>query len=84
VTVEKIVPLGKLFDKPNTAGFAMMMPVSTKGTTVNMVCGMMFLRVHNRLLYAYLYTRYEDQSSVERVMKSSESWADAILKANAE
>lgn len=84
VALEKIAPLGQIFSKTNAAGFAMMLPFAVKEKTVNMACGLIVLRVHNRLLYAYLYARYTDQASVNWIASTGEAWADAILKANAD
>jgi hypothetical protein len=47
-----------------------------------MVAGVTVLRVQNRLLYAYIYSAYKDEDSVQWVRKTSEQWADAILNAN--
>jgi hypothetical protein len=38
--------------------------------------------VKNRLLYVYVYAKYEDKSTVDWVLKTTQAWADAILKQN--
>lgn len=82
VTLDKPQQLGSIFSKPNAFGFAMVMPMASNGKSVNMVSGTALLRVKNRMIYAYLYTQYQDKSSVDWIVKTTESWADAILKAN--
>lgn len=82
VTLDKPEQLGVIFSKSNAYGFCMMMPMASSGKTVNMVSGTALLRVKNRMIYAYLYNQYEDKTSVDWVVKRTEAWADAILKAN--
>lgn len=84
VVIDKPTQLGTIFLKPNASGFAMLMPMTVDGKTVTMVGGINVVRVHNRLLFAYLYTRYDDKASIEWITKTSESWTDAILNANAQ
>jgi hypothetical protein len=82
VTLDKPIQLGALFSKPNACGFGIIQPISAAGTSVKMVAGVTLLRVQNRLLYAFLYSAYKDEDSIQWVRKTSEQWADAILKAN--
>jgi hypothetical protein len=76
------VQLGAFFSKPNTCGFGIIQQISTGGSVVKMVAGVTILRVQNRLLYTYVFSAYKDEDSVQWVRKTSEQWADAILKAN--
>jgi hypothetical protein len=82
VNLEKPVQLGVLFSKPDACGFAAVMPVSAKGNNMKMVAGVIVLRVQERLIYAYLYTRYNDEESMQWIRKTAEGWADSILAAN--
>jgi hypothetical protein len=82
VTLDEPIPLGCLFSKKDTYAMGMIMPFTREGKTTKMVAGIVFLRVQNRLLFAYLYSVYEDEDSVRWVRATSEDWADAILKAN--
>jgi hypothetical protein len=82
VNLEKPVQLGVLFSKPDACGFAVVMPVSAKGNNMKMVAGVTVLRVQERLIYAYLYTRYNDEESMQWIRKTAEGWADSILAAN--
>jgi hypothetical protein len=84
ITVDKPTQLGTIFSKPDASCFVMLMPLAANGKTVTMVAGINVVRTHNRLLFAYLYTHYEDKGSIDWIAKNSESWADAILKANAQ
>ena len=82
VTLDKVLQLGSFFNKPNAAGFGMIMPISTKDTTVKLVTSVTVLRVHDRVLFTYLCAIYKDENTVLALRKTAEQWADAILKAN--
>lgn len=82
IQMDKPLMLGTFFSKPNAQGFGMMMPVTVNNKTTNNICGALILRVKDRLLAAYIYTPYKDESSVRWVRETSEKWADAILQAN--
>jgi hypothetical protein len=82
IAIDKPVQLGAFFSKQNAYGFGMMLPMSADGKTVNMVCGATMLRTKNRLLLVYIYSEYKDEATVHWVMKTSEAWADTILKSN--
>jgi len=82
MSLDKPVQLGAFFSKPNACGFGLIQQISAAGSSVKMVAGITFLRAQNRLIYAYVYSAYKDEDSVKWVRKTSEQWADAILKAN--
>ena len=82
MTLDKPMQLGVFFSKPNACSFGIIQQISAVGSSVKMVAGITILRVQNRLLYAYIYSAYKDEDSVQWVRKTSEQWADAILKAN--
>jgi len=82
VSLDKPVTLGVFFSKPEAIGFGALMNVNSGGTTQKMVLGMSFLRARNRILYAFVYTRYTGDESVAWVRTTSEQWTNAILKAN--
>jgi len=82
VTVDKPLPLGLLFSKPNVAAFALIETVASKGPDTKVAAAIIVLRVQNRVLFLYLYNTYKDESTVQWLHKTSEDWADAILKAN--
>jgi len=82
VSVDKPVYLGVLFSKPDAHGFGMSMTGSSNGTTTTMIMGISVVRVRNRVFFAYLYKRYEDESALLWIRKASEQWADSILTAN--
>ncbi len=83
ISFDKPTPLGSLFSKPDAAGFAMIMPVSSKGVTAKMITGIIVLRLQNRVVFAYLYASYVDEATAQWIRTTGEHWADAILKANA-
>jgi hypothetical protein len=82
VSVDKPVYLGVLFSKPDAHGFGASMAYSSNGTTTKVVTGVSVIRVKNRVFFAYLYKRYEDESTLLWIRKASEQWADSILSAN--
>jgi hypothetical protein len=82
MTLDKPMQLGVFFLKTNACSFGLIQQISAAGSSVKMVAGITFLRVQNRLIYAYVYSAYRDEDSVQWVRKTSEQWADAILKAN--
>ncbi|MBS1800461.1 MAG: hypothetical protein JSS95_11600 [Acidobacteria bacterium] len=82
VALNRPVPIGAFFSKPDVFCFGMITPISSGGSSANMVSAVIILRVQNRLLYAYLDSRYEGEESLKWVRNTSEQWADAILKAN--
>ncbi|MGD0939143.1 MAG: hypothetical protein ABR905_05465 [Terracidiphilus sp.] len=80
--LDKPLPLGVFFSKPNACSFGMIEQISSADSAVKMVAGMTILKVQDRLIYAYVYSQYKDEGSVQWVRNTSEQWADAILKAN--
>ena len=82
ISFDKQVQLGGFFSKQDAYGTGIIMPVTANGNTTKVVAGIIFLRVKNRLLFAYLYNVYKDQETVQWMRKATEEWADAILKAN--
>jgi hypothetical protein len=83
VAISKPLPLGVLFSKPDAAAFAMVESVSAEGPETRMAVGIVVLRAQHRILFLYLYNTYKDESTVQWISKTSEQWADAILKVNA-
>ncbi len=79
----KPVQLGCLFSKKDAYAFGMIMPLTMgNGEKLKMGMGATVMRVRNRLLYVYLYAQYKDENTVRWLKKTTEAWANAILKAN--
>lgn len=76
------IPLGEFFSKTDACSFGVVSPASVAGTPVRMVTGFTALRVRNRLIYTYLNSTYNNDSTIQEVRKTSDEWADAILAAN--
>ena len=72
MTLDKPMQLGVFFSKPNACSFGIIQQISAVGSSVKMVAGITILRVQNRLLYAYIYSAYKDEDSVQWVRKTSE------------
>lgn len=84
VTLDKPVMLGRFFSKTDAYAFGMLVPVSSSGSTVNMLVGVSLLRVKSRVLYCYFYTEYKGDQTEPQMRTELEGWADAILSANAQ
>jgi len=50
--------------------------------SVTMIIGTAFVRVKQRLIFVYLYRRYESPDTATLIRKELETWADAILAKN--
>jgi hypothetical protein len=82
VSADKPVYLGMLFSKSEACGVGATVALSSNGVSVKMVMGLAVVRVKNRVFFAYLYKRYEDESTLLGIRKTTEQWADSILSAN--
>lgn len=75
--------LGGIFRKDNAAGYAMLLAVKQGDDRSNtMAGGMAVIRIRQRLVFAYLYRKYESPDTVSWVSKNLEVWCDAILAKN--
>jgi len=82
IVLDKPVQLGCLFSKQDAYGVGTIMPILKNGNTTRMVAGIIFLRVRNRFLFAYVYAPYKDQETIKWMRRTTEDWADAIVKSN--
>ncbi len=82
VSIGKPIQLGTFFSKPDAYSFGMISTTSNGKKSWTMVVGTTFVRVHERLLYVYLFAEYKNNETIAMVRKVSEEWADAILAAN--
>lgn len=74
--------LGRVFNKTDAIAIAMLATVNQNKATARMAIGAAFLRVKQRLVFAYLYHKYESPETVARLGKNLEAWCDAILAKN--
>jgi len=74
--------LGGIFKKDNAAGFAMLMNYKLGDHSVAMAGGTGILRVKNRLLFVYLFQKYESPDTVAQLRQGLEVWVDSILASN--
>jgi hypothetical protein len=74
--------LGGLLKKPDAAGFAMLVAYKQGDRSVTMANGIAFVRVRQRLIFAYLFRKYESPDTVIWLRKNLEPWVDAILAKN--
>jgi hypothetical protein len=74
--------LGGIFRKTDASGYAMLMALKQEDRSITMACGFGVLRVRERVLFAYLYHKYESPDTVRSLRKETETWADLILAKN--
>jgi len=74
--------LGTLSRKTDAAGIAMLMAYKQSDSSVTMAGGMAVLRIRQRLLYAYLFHKYESPHTVVWLQKNLGPWSDSILASN--
>lgn len=74
--------LGSIFQRADASGFAMLMAVKQANISDTMAVGLAVLRVKQRLVFAYLYRKYEAPETVKLLRKGLEGWADEILAKN--
>ncbi len=75
--------LGGIFRKSDAGGFAMLVAVKqADDRSATMAGGMAVLRVRQRLIFAYLYRKYESPETISWVHKTLEAWCDGILAKN--
>ncbi|MDD5644622.1 MAG: hypothetical protein PHO00_04150 [bacterium] len=82
VKLDKPEMLGQIFSITDAAAFAMIMSVKEGTKTTKMICGLCILRAKSKLLFAYVYSEYENETSVNWVCRTTENWANALVKAN--
>jgi len=82
IEIGKPAMLGTIFKKQNAAAIAMLMAFKQENRSVTMAAGIGLVRVRQRLLFTYLYRKYESADSVTWLRKSLEIWDDAILAKN--
>jgi hypothetical protein len=82
ITIDKPVQLGTLFSEPDACGFGLIALESTANESRKMATAVGIVRVQSRIIYAYLFEDYKDETTVQSLRKASEAWANAILNAN--
>ncbi len=82
-SVHHPVNLGCFFSKEDAYGYGIAAAISTGNVTDVMAVGAAVLRVKKRLLLLYLHSQYEDEGTVSWLRSATETWCDAILRANA-
>jgi hypothetical protein len=82
VTVGKPVIIGTFLSQKNAYAFGMIVPVKKDGETIKMITGCTLMRVKNRLIYLYVYVRYQNEESVHQMHRMLLGWTRAILAEN--
>jgi hypothetical protein len=84
VTVDRPEILGTLFRKSDSFGWAMLMGLkgegSDSGITMAMACAV--VRVKQRMIFAYIYRRYESPETLEWMGGVLNRWTDRISADN--
>ena len=79
--VENARPLRTLFSKPNAWGLEQVVPSYIGTEKVNLIQGLVILRVKSRIITLLIYDKYEPLT-LGWMRGITEEWADAILAAN--
>jgi len=74
--------LGGFFREPDAAGYGMLIAIKHEDKNVTLANGMAAIRIKQRLIFAYLFRKYESPETVALVGKDLRSWADSILAKN--
>lgn len=82
IKIDHPVPFGVLFSIQNAWAFGMIVPVRYGTETLMMGSSSCLLRVKNRLLFAYVYSEYKGEETMEWLSATTENWARSILKEN--
>lgn len=74
--------LGGIFQKTDAYGYASLTKYSQGDRSVTMATASAVIRVRQRLIFAYIFRRYESPETVMSMAKSLEAWTDSILAKN--
>jgi len=74
--------LGGFFREVDAAGYGMLTADKQEEKTLTMATGMAAVRVKQRLIFAYIFRKYESPETVALVSKDLGSWVDSILAKN--
>jgi hypothetical protein len=81
ISIDKLTPLGTIFQTTDAYGFLFDGVVSSGGITTRIVAASILIKVRNRLIFAYVYGT-EAESSLKWVQTTAEEWTREILAAN--
>lgn len=92
ITFAQPVSLGCLFSSPDATGFGTILKASASAsstepvsrTSLTKALSVLYIRVKNRILFAYVFADYKDKDTVLWLRKTSEDWCNNILNANKE
>ena len=74
--------LGGFFREPDAAGYGMLIAIKHEDKNITLANGMAAVRIKQRLIFAYIFRKYESPETVALVGKDLGSWADSILAKN--
>lgn len=83
LTIGRPTPLGTMFQMKDAYSFGMVIPVTSAGTTENVLNVSVLIRTKDRLIFEYVYCAYDGENSMRWAGKIAEDWANQILAANA-
>jgi len=82
VSIDRPTQLGCLFSKQDAYGYGMLATYLSGGARNKRGIGCTLLHVKKRVLFLYIYAKYENENTVRWLRTTAEEWADAILRAN--
>ena len=74
--------LGKIYEINDAFGSLMSIDYKTDTKVKKMLCSVNFLRLKNRLVYIYIYSKFNNIDNVKYINEISKSWAKLLLEQN--
>ncbi|MCP4392990.1 MAG: hypothetical protein GY804_01785 [Alphaproteobacteria bacterium] len=86
INIGEQVPLSIFLEHPSAIGFTTLSKYQTavKGNKIDttVAYSTLFVKVKNKLIYAYVYSDYETQEDIDWVNSQSKSWVESIIASN--
>ncbi|MFA6102640.1 MAG: hypothetical protein WCV67_05930 [Victivallaceae bacterium] len=82
ITLGMPVNMGCSFSQKDTFNWVMVLPVGNNENTVTMAVSCTVVRIHGRVLFLYVYSRFDGKTTVSNLTAIAHKWADDVLKAN--
>lgn len=83
-TIENMEPitLGGIYSSENAIGSLMLTFTIEDSKVLTKLVSVSYLRIKEKLIYAYIFTSYYDKQDINWITNLSESWAKAIIEVN--
>ena len=83
-TIENMEPitLGGIYSTENAIGSLMLTFTNEDSEVLTKLVSVNYLRIKEKLIFAYIFTSYNDKQDINWITNLSESWAKAIIEVN--